>query len=219
MKIFFSIFILLIIFSCRGNALRKKSIQQADAIPKKQASAKTINQLDTNCVFQNYHPFADTNYVVTIKNCPERYKELENNATITFSKGKQVFLKDSLFIKIQNDFVDFKDFNGDGIKDILIFSETGGRGGNSFYYLYLVDAKNKTINRVKDFENVVNPEYNKKHKVIVAYGLSGTNNYSIYKISKDHKAYQIGKSFEDTFESNADVLDKEITKILNRYNK
>lgn len=219
MKTFFSTFIVLAIFSCQGNSQRKDSLQKTDTIQKKQASAKITDQLDTICVSQKYHPFTDTNYVVTIKNCPELYSKLENNATISLSKGKQILLNDSLFIKIQNDFLNFKDFNGDGIKDILIFSETGGRGGNAFYYLYLVDAKNKKINRVKGFENVVNPDYDKKHQVIVAYGLSGTNNYSIYKISKDNRAYQIGKSFEDTFESDGDVLDKEIIKILNKYNR
>ncbi|MBC6110226.1 XAC2610-related protein [Pedobacter fastidiosus] len=215
MKNFLFIFILIGIFFCRTNAQRKESTPTKGAISnRKQFKGKFVNQSDTECVLQKYHPFTDKNYVVTIKNCPVADVTPGDNATISFSKGQTVFLKDSLFIKIQNDFLEFKDFNGDGVKDILIFSETGGRGGNSFYYLYLVDPKNKKIARVKDFENVVNPEYDKKHNVIVAYGLSGTNNYSIYKISGANKAYQIGKSFEDDFESDADVLNKKIIKIL-----
>ena len=198
MKTAITFCILLAFFSIKSKAQQKNTQSTAD------------------CVSQNYRPFTDKDYVITIKNCPLADANVRsgNNATITLRKGKQVLLKDSLYIRFQNDFLTFKDFNGDGIKDVLIFSETGGRGGNAFYYLYLIDAKNKKINRVKGFENVVNPEYDKKLKVIVAYGLSGTNNYSIYKISKNNKVYQIGKSFEDTFESDDDVLNKKIIKIL-----
>lgn len=179
---------------------------------------KVLNQADTNCIWKYYRPFTDKSYIVSIQNCPE--EEGRNNAVICFEKkiGKtsQVFWRDSLFVKIQRNFLTYQDFNGDDIKDLVIFSETGGRGGNAFYYLYLIDPKNRKVNRVKNFENIVNPEYNIKHHVVVAYGLSGTNNYSIYKISKNNAVYKIGESFEDTFDSDADELDKRIVKALKK---
>jgi hypothetical protein len=142
------------------------------------------------------------------------------NANIYFGKiglkTDQVFWKEKIYAKLINENIAYEDYNGDGIKDVLIFSETGARGGNAFYYLFLIDPKNKKIHKVKNFETIVNPEYNHKHHVVVSYGLSGTNNYSIYKISKEYNAYKIGKSFEDTFESDPTELDKRIRKVLKK---
>ena len=222
-------FILLTFISCKnGNKTTENKIAiinsskistEKESVDKRAKGIKVLNQADTNCVWKYYHPFTDKSYLVSIQNCPEEDGG-RNNATICFEKkiGKtnQVFWRDSLFVKIQSDFLIYQDFNGDDIKDLVIFSETGGRGGNSFYYLYLIDLKNRKVNRVKNFESIVNPEYNIKHHVVVAYGLSGTNNYSIYKISKANEAYKIGESFEDTFESDTDELDKRIVKVLKK---
>jgi len=224
------IFILFAISSCKNGykttenkaveiASSAKTSTEKELINKKPKVTKVLDSTDTNCVRKYYRPFTDKSYLISIQNCPEG-EEGGNNAIICFerkiSKTDQILWKDSLFVKIQSNFLTYQDFNGDGIKDIVIFSETGARGGNSFYYLYLVDPKNRKVNRVKNFENIVNPEYNIKHHVVVSYGLSGTNNYSIYKISKDNRCYEIGESFEDTFESDTGELDKRIIEILKK---
>lgn len=231
MKNLIMLFLLISLSACHSTA-KKSSAERAATFPKQgkkvikaehytlknTSDGKIFNQCDLNCIWQYYYPFLDSTYVVAIQNCPEEYFGVTDNAILYFGRNKaendQVFLKDSLFIKIKSEFVEYNDFNGDDIKDIMIFSETGGRGGNAFYYLYLIDPKSKRIIRIKDFETIVNPEYNKKHNVIIGYGLSGTNNYSIYKISKNNSVYPIGESFEDDFDSVDEELDKRITQIL-----
>ncbi|QIL39436.1 hypothetical protein G7074_09235 [Pedobacter sp. HDW13] len=176
-----------------------------------------VNSKDT---WQYIHPFRDKSYVIAIQyELDEKGKDLGvRNSNIYFGKTgiktDNVFWKEKIDLRLIKDNISYEDYNNDGIKDLLIFSDTGGRGGNAFYYLFLINSKNRKINKVKHFENIVNPEYNRKHKVIVSYGLSGTNHYSIYKISRDNKAYEIGKSFEDTFESDPTELDRRIKKIL-----
>lgn len=235
MKNTIPIFLLFTILACNSTAEHKKVkavAVKADIsvtktikvktvlVPVEKPSKKIFNQCDPNCVWKYYHPFADTSYVLRIQNCPAEHIGEGKNAVINFVKDNgnsdKVFLQDSLLIQIQNEFLEYKDFNGDGVKDVVIFSQTGARGGNSFYYLYLVDVKNKKIVRVKDFENIVNPEYNKKYNVVVAYGLAGSNYYSIYKISKSNKAHKIDEAFEDNFNSDDDILDRKISQILKK---
>ena len=99
---------------------------------------------------------------------------------------------------------------------MLIFSTPGARGSNEFHYLYLVDTKINTLKRVHGFENIVNTSYDEKQRVVIAYCYSGTNNYSIYKILPTHMVVQIGESFEDDFESDADELERRFEKILQK---
>ncbi|RZL47696.1 MAG: hypothetical protein EOP00_11195 [Pedobacter sp.] len=234
MKNILLLFCVFVIYACNNVPATKQNVVKNEIIIPKSikrafikpdslihgntSDSKVFNQCDPNCVWQYYHPFRDTSYVFAVQNCCEEFFEKGKTARIYFGidRGQtdKIIWAEHVFIKIQNDFMEYKDFNGDGTMDILIFSETGGRGGNAFYYLYLVDAKNKKINCVQGFEDIVNPEYNKKHNVIIAYGLSGTNNYSIYKISNANKVYKIGESFEDDFDSDEDLLDRKITQAL-----
>ncbi|WP_025141609.1 XAC2610-related protein [Pedobacter jeongneungensis] len=183
---------------------------------------KIFHQPDAKGTWQYIYPFQDKSYPLAIQYGIDGKESFggATEANVYFGKSSaktdKIFWKEKVYLKLINDNISYEDYNGDGIKDVVIFSETGGRGGNAFYYLFLINHKNKKIIRVKNFENIVNPEYNRKHHVVVSYGLSGTNNYSIYKISKDNKASEIGKSFEDTFESDPNELDKRIRKILKK---
>ncbi|WP_231426390.1 hypothetical protein [Pedobacter sp. Leaf250] len=198
----------------------KASAKPKEEIQRNTSDSKIFNQCDPNCIWQYYHPFTDTSYVFAVQNCGEDFFDKGKTARIYFGidRGKtdKIIWEEDVFIKIQNDFMEYKDFNGDDINDIQIFSETGARGANSFYFLYLVDAKKKQVIRVKHFEDIVNPEYNKKHDVILGYGFSATNHYSVYKISEDKKVYQIGASFDDDFDANETILDSKITEILSK---
>ncbi|MEH3115942.1 XAC2610-related protein [Pedobacter terrae] len=140
-----------------------------------------------------------------------------SNANIYFGKsGKRahkIFWKENINIRqFQNNIV-YEDYNNDGIKDLLIFEDTGARGGNSFYNLYLVNPKNYTLTKVKDFNSIVNPSYNKKYQVILSYGLTGTNYYQLYRLNKKHIPYKIGEHFNETDDLD---LDKKIASILKK---
>ena len=80
----------------------------------------------------------------------------------------------------------------------------------------MINTQKHALTKVVDFNKIVNPSYNQKHKVILSYGLSGENFYSIYRINANNKPYQIGKVFKDTDELD---LDKKIVKILKQNKK
>ncbi|MFC3563254.1 XAC2610-related protein [Pedobacter jamesrossensis] len=168
-----------------------------------------------NYVWSNYYPFTNKNFIVSIKKTEEiaeseiYYLEKKGSSTKLISKEK-------IIINQPKSSVAYQDFNGDGIKDFLVFSTTGARGNNEFYYLYLVNPKMNSLTKINDFEKIVNPMYNEKYKVIIAYGYSGTNNYSIYKILTNNKAVQIGQSFEDDFDGDSLKLNQKIEAILKK---
>lgn len=163
--------------------------------------------------WKNYYPFANKNYIVSIKQTKD-----DANSEIYFvektANSTKLIWKEPIIINQPTSSVAYEDFNDDGIKDLLVFSTTGARGSNEFYYLYLVDEKKNTLTKVQDFETIVNPSYDEKYRVIIAYGYSGINNYSIYKISASSKAVQIGESFEDDFDENPMQLNQKIERIL-----
>ena len=190
-------------------------MEKCGAIYEEEKSKITTSHVkpDTNVVWANYYPLSDKKFVVSIKQ-----NRLTGKSSIYFlqqtAQATQTIWKETIVINQPNSTVNYEDFNGDGIKDLFVFSTTGARGANEFYYLYLVNVKTKTLNKVRGFEKIVNPQYDKLHQLIVSYGYAGTNHYSIYKISADHTIRQIGESFEDNFDSDADELNNRIEKLL-----
>jgi hypothetical protein len=180
---------------------------------------KIFHQPNAKGTWQYIYPFKDKSYVLAIQHLimeREPFEEIRN-ANIYFGKSSKnadkIFWKENIHMRQITDNITYEDYNDDGIKDLLIFEDTGARGGNSFYNLYLINPKNHTLTKVKDFDKIVNPSYNKKYKVIVSYGLTGTNYYQLYRLDKKLTPYEIGNSFEDT--ENLD-LDKKITSILKK---
>ncbi|WP_316735696.1 XAC2610-related protein [Pedobacter aquatilis] len=168
--------------------------------------------------WQYVYPFADKTYVLAIQHGIKEAEEEPKTSNIYFGKiGKpdKILWKEQLQMRLITDNISCEDFNNDGVKDLLIFEDTGARGGNAYYNLYLCNPKNHTLTKVNEFSKIVNPTYNKKHKVILSYGLSGENYYSIYRLTTNNKLYQIGEDFKETDELD---LDKKITEIL-RENK
>lgn len=184
-----------------------------------QAGKKIFHQSKAKGNWYYYHPFADQRYLLAIQNTEDELGEeitgvKGENTNVYFGKNNgssdQIFWKTHVFMRIIKDNIEYIDYNGDGIKDMVIFMNTGGRGGNSFFMLLLKNPKQHTLTRIKDFENIVNPTYDKKRKIILSYALSGTNHYSIYKL-QNNKIKQIGDSFEDTDDLD---LDSKIDQIL-----
>ncbi|RNL50713.1 XAC2610-related protein [Pedobacter jejuensis] len=197
----------------------KEVIKRDSQIQGNTSDSKIFNQCDPNCVWQYHYPFADSSYVFAIQNCAEEFIDKGKTARIYFGidKGltdKIIWTKNIYIQPNGSGTIKYDDYNNDGVKDMLVFKETGARGSNEFYYLFLVNSKKHQLTMVQGFDDIVNPIYNKKHQVVVAYGMAGKNYYSIYKISKANKAEKIGESFEDDFNSDEDMLDNKIAQIL-----
>lgn len=182
------------------------------------AQEKVFHQLNAKGDWQYVYPFRDKTYVVAIQHGIKDDEEDGLKTTnIYFGKiGKPdiVFWKEQLQMRLTKDNINYEDYNNDGIKDLIIFKDTGARGSNAYYNLYLLSPTNHTVKKVVDFNKIVNPSYDKKHKVIVGYGLAGNDVYvSVYKIKANNKAYQIGESFKETDDID---LDKRITNMLKK---
>lgn len=182
------------------------------------AQEKIFHQPNAKGEWQYVYPFTNKSYVVAIQHGIKKEEEDGlKTANIYFGKiGKsdKIFWKEQVQMRLIKDNINYEDYNNDGVKDLLIFEDTGARGGNAYYNLYLLNPTDHTVKKVVDFNKIVNPSYNKKHKVIVGYGLTGNDVYvSIYKINANNKASQIGESFKETDDIN---LDKKITNMLKK---
>jgi hypothetical protein len=80
--------------------------------------------------------------------------------------------------------VQFADFNGDNVKDILVQNVSDVRS-NQTYYLYLVDTTYGRLTKIKGFEEIKNPDYVSKYNLIDNYVMSGKDRTSFYKIQSD----------------------------------
>lgn len=185
------------------------------------AQEKIFHQPNAKGDWQYIYPFRDKTYVVAIQHGIKTNEE-EGVKTTNIYFGKigetdKIFWKEQLQMRLIADNVTYEDFNNDGVKDLMIFEDTGGRGGNAYHNLYLLNPKNHTVKKVIGFNKIVNPSYHKKFKVIVSNGLAGTDVYTgIYKLDANHKPYQIGKSFKET---DGIDLNKKIAEILKKYKK
>ena len=89
------------------------------------------------------------------------------NAVLIFYKDnkgkKEIILKDSMHC--ENAEIQFEDFNGDNINDLLVFHSTGARA-NATYYLYLSDTLKKKLVPIKGFEEIPNPTPDPENDII-----------------------------------------------------
>lgn len=115
--------------------------------------------------------------------------ESEKNSILIINRnlnGKNaVLIKDSIFSRVEE--VEFRDFNGDKIKDILVQNISDVRS-NWTYNLYLYNSQRNNFKRVIGFEEIKNPIYNTKYKIIESHVNSGKNWAAFYKI-KNYKVY------------------------------
>ncbi|KPE51867.1 XAC2610-related protein [Chryseobacterium indologenes] len=132
--------------------------------------------------------------------------------SLTVYKNKKTILKDQVYSKVGE--IQFEDFNGDGIKDLLVQNISDVRS-NWTYYLYLFDHKNKTFKKVMNFESVKNPVYNPKYKWVESYVVSGTNYLNLYKITGD-KVKDLKYTIEDRESVNFEQEYKKAVKKLIR---
>ncbi len=144
--------------------------------------------------------FGDSSYKLTLHifDTTNNYEAEKNNAVLTFSKQERdqkiVFFRDSMFCMYPD--LDFKDFNNDKIKDVLVFFYTGARA-NPTYHLYLSDIKNHKLIRVKGFEELPNPDLDTVNNIITSIALSGSNYYTFYRVNSKNKLINLGHGYED----------------------
>ncbi|MEJ1238430.1 hypothetical protein WBG78_09885 [Chryseolinea sp. T2] len=100
----------------------------------------------------------------------------------TAGKEREIVHQDTIYSRTGE--IEFKDFNNDGVKDLLIQNTSDVRS-NWTYYLYLVDSLNNNLKKVKGFDEIKNPRYLSRYHLIDNYVNSGRNWTSFYRIVND----------------------------------
>jgi hypothetical protein len=121
----------------------------------------------------------------------------ENNATISLinKKGKVLFA-DSLHMGR----LDFwmEDFNGDGVKDIVLHRHMLASRSNMTYNLYLVSKDGQNLGRVIGFDDVLNPTFDSKKSRIKSNYLYGPYmGWSYYKIDKTGRLRKVSRNYKE----------------------
>lgn len=116
----------------------------------------------------------------------ESWDETIPNILFTFSHydngNEKIIYQEKLFSQFKN--VEFEDFNGDGVKDILVENVSDVRS-NLTYNLFLVDLKNQKLIKIEGFNEIKNPNYLSKYNLIDCMVMSGRNWTSFYKIENN----------------------------------
>jgi hypothetical protein len=109
-----------------------------------------------------------------------------NNSVFIFQKHTPNGIKEIMRDSIESDFggILFKDFNNDGVKDILVENISDVRS-NLTYYLYLFDLQSEKLTKIKNFNIIKNPNYLEQYDLIDNKVMSGRNWTAFYKISGD----------------------------------
>lgn len=155
--------------------------------------------------------YGDNKIAISFRKIQDLGEDLPNYH-LTITKNKKIIVEDSVYSKVGE--IELKDFNGDGIKDILIQNSSDVRS-NWTYFLYLYDRKNKNFTKIKDFETIKNPEYNKDYKLIESRVVSGRDYIKFYKIQGN----TITDLDEIVYDEHSDADDNGYQKALEKLSK
>ncbi len=92
---------------------------------------------------------------------------------------KTELFRDSIFSQFLE--IKFEDFNNDSIPDILVENTSSARS-NLTYYLYLMCLNKTKLKKIRKFETIPNPEYDKEYNIVSNYVLTGVNYTNFYSI-------------------------------------
>ena len=128
---------------------------------------------------------------------PESEDPEEKSAVITLiNKNGKVLFADSLHMG-RLDFW-FEDYNGDGVKDLVLHRYMLASRSNMTYNLYLVDNIRRTLQKVVGFEDVLNPTYEKKKNLIKSSCLYGKyQGWSYYRIDRKGKLRKVSRNYKE----------------------
>lgn len=117
--------------------------------------------------------------------------ENEYNSIFLFGEQNQYDLEkvfaDTLYSEVGQ--IEFIDYNNDNIKDILVQNISDARS-NWTYNLFLTDFKEKTLRKVKGFQEIKNPRLNKDFGIIESHVNSGTNYIEFYRLVEKDSIYK-----------------------------
>ncbi len=163
------------------------------------AQNKEVKKINCDSIFNK------KGYSVSLEFDPK--DQIILNVLFTFSKninGKEKIIhQEKLHSQFQN--VEFIDFNGDGIKDILVENSSDVRS-NLTYNLFIVDLKNHKLRKIEGFDEIKNPNYLEKYDLIDCLVMSGRNWTSFYKIERN-KVKDFGYIVRDGEDDNGKDLE------------
>lgn len=227
-KTSFGLLLLFFAFSCTGRVEKVNADTVAVLHPD---STKKIEKADSTKKIEKVRPikssiteifpFTDTTYALSLHILnEEEYDEEKNNATVIythFQEGEARRIFEDSFYCMNNDY-EFRDFNNDHIKDVLIFYYTGGRA-NPTYHLYLADTASHKLVYVKGFEELSWPELDSVNNIIISYAQAGSDLiYGFYRINSKNKLINLGHGFTTDLGDSVKV-ERAIHKIIKAYGK
>ncbi len=141
----------------------------------------SIDTLTINCDSIYSKKGLSISHIINKKENQDGYSG-EKNSVFIFRKSEKEIFRDAIFSTVQE--INFKDFNNDNVKDILIQNTSDVRS-NWTYILYLVNPKDYTLTKVKGFDEIKNPTYNTEYDIVEGSAVSGRDYTSFYKIIKN----------------------------------
>lgn len=187
-------------------------VKAAVKYPKSEYNPEFFEEIECDSLYPN------KNYKIVVKGNFEKLDNNEHNSEFILyqlrsNKDVEIF-RDSIFIRFGG--IEFKDFNNDNIKDVLIQNGSDVRS-NLTYNLYLVDLKNDKLNKIKGFNEIKNPRYLAKYNIIDNEVMSGRIWTSFYQIKGDTVkdfGYVIYRGEDEN--GNLDTYDEDYKKTLNK---
>ncbi|SFQ12791.1 XAC2610-related protein [Parafilimonas terrae] len=215
----FKVFLLFLFSACAGNASDDKT---NPSLPSFTDSSLTITKDTLKITYDTIlYPFLDSSYNLALHVFNTKsYNEKESNSTITFNHTRnnktEMLFQDSVYC--MSALIEWKDFNNDNNKDVLIFYSTGARA-NPTYHLYLVDTTEHKLTYVKRFEDLPNPEFDSNNNIIYSSALHGVRVItSFYKINSQNQLVNLGHSIDTDFGDSVE-FDRALKEVLKEQRK
>lgn len=171
---------LFLAISCNSSQKSEAPVATKDTLPLTSSEGKQTFEILLDSIYNN------KNYKIV----QEYYSDgigadsSNTNTVFTFLKldDTAVVFKDTVYSRTGD--IEFEDFNGDNIKDILIQNLSDVRS-NWTYELYLVDTTKNKLTKIRGFNEIKNPNYLPQYDLIDNSVVSGRNWTSFYKIQGD----------------------------------
>jgi hypothetical protein len=130
--------------------------------------------------------YGDRNYKIVMQFLPygEAYDTVtyKNMIFQLFAKQELIY-QDTLFS--QHGFIEFMDFDGDHVKDILINNHITSTNSSLGYHLLTVDTAKNKVKKIKGFKQIYNPEYLPEYSLIKSRICSAKCRTYFYEIQND----------------------------------